>query len=67
MSEDKPKLDSEAAKKVLADENKAKVAACQKELNEVLERHGCLLNAGMFVSSQGNRPIIEIAIKPEAN
>jgi len=64
MSDDK-KLDSEEAKKVLAEENKKKVDACQKEMNEVLGKHGCLLNAGMIVSAQGNRPIIEVMVKPD--
>lgn len=64
MPEDK-KIDPAEAKKVLAEENKKKVDACSQEVQEVLDKHGCTLTAGMIISAQGNRPIVEIIPKPE--
>jgi len=64
MPKDK-KLDSNEAKRILQEENKAKIQACSKEVQEVLDKHGCMLTAGMLISAQGNRPLIEINVKPE--
>jgi len=60
-----PIIGEEQAKKVLAEENKKKVDACTKEVQGVLDKHGCMINVGMVVTVAGNRPVIEIIPKPE--
>ena len=43
----------DAARKVLEDEQRARLEQCQRELDELLKRNGCTLAAQIGVSQDG--------------
>ena len=56
------KADTAAAKarQLLLEEQNNRIAACRAELDEVLKKHKCQMQVGMFVSPTGNRPLVDI-------
>lgn len=53
------------AQQLLQEQNKKKIDACMNEINQVLEKHGCMIDVAMVVTAQGNRPIVNIIPKQE--
>ena len=53
----------EKAKQLLAKENDEKVAKCKLELEQLMEKSGCLLNVSMLVTPNGNIPQVNISVK----
>jgi hypothetical protein len=64
MSEENA-MDTQTAKAVLQQEIKDRIEKCTKEVNEVLERHRCVLDASVVVSQRGNQVQIQILPKME--
>jgi len=64
MTEEKKKIDEvilpEKAKEVLLAERQKRESACQNDLKALLEKHKCVIEIGMLVTPQGNRPQIAI-------
>ena len=50
---DSPDESVDHAKYILAQNQKERLEACQQELNELLQRHGCQLSAQVVVTQDG--------------
>jgi len=59
----KPSNEELEAIKVIQEANKKKIEECSKEIGEVLQKYNCDLVAGMLITAQGNRQIVEIVAK----
>ncbi len=51
-----------ALAKIVKDENELRVEQCSKEINEVLQKHGCSLMASMTCTPKGNFQNIQVVI-----
>lgn len=62
-AEPQPMLGTDLADKVETPEQKAeRVAACEKEMKQVLIKYNCDLTAQFIINENGNRP--QVFIKP---
>jgi hypothetical protein len=61
--EKKEEITTEKARQILIKENQEKQRKCQQEIQAVLDKFGCVLDASMVVTARGNVPQITIAVK----
>ena len=59
----KEEISTEKARQVLVKENQDKIENCRKEIQAVLDRNGCILDASILVTARGNVPQINIAVR----
>jgi len=65
MTEEKKEeaISPEKASAVLIEERKKREAACSEELKALMQKHNCVVEIAMLVTTQGNRPQIAITAK----
>jgi hypothetical protein len=59
-----PQVSVDDARKMLLQEQNAKIEACAREVDAVLRKHGCSLDVSMTVSARGSQPNIRIIPQP---
>lgn len=60
QKEQRPTVSADEARKVLEQEQSARMQACSQEIEAVLAKHGCSLDASMVVTTRGVQPSIQV-------
>lgn len=60
MMETTPSISPKEAQKILERQVQERIAACQKELNQLLQKHQCVLDPRVVISRAGVQPMVAI-------
>lgn len=59
-----PNISAKEAQKILERQVQERIAACQKELNAVMQKHQCVLDPRVMISRAGVQPMVAILPQP---
>ena len=65
MTDEKKDMSADKAKKVLERDIADRVSACQKDLNDVLQKHNCVLDVSMVLRA-GVAPMAQLSIQAKS-
>lgn len=60
------KIDAKTAKEVLEKEQRDIIENCTKEINDVLSKYSCVLDASVIVTQKGNIPQVVVVPLPRS-
>jgi|GEM_PF-7134578 len=64
MQETAPHITPKDAQRILEREVQERIAACQKDLNGVMQKHQCVLDPRVIISRAGVQPMVAIIPQP---
>ena len=59
-----PNITAKDAQKILERQVQERIAACQKDLNAVMQKHQCALDPRVIISRAGVQPMVAIIPQP---
>jgi len=59
-----PAISAKEAQKILEQQVQERIVSCQKEINEVMQRHQCILDPRVILSRAGVQAMVAIIPQP---